>query len=272
MAALIATAVGSDSLAAEDKHKYCIVGAGPGGLQLGHFMLTAGRDYMVFERNARAGSFFEKFPIHRKLISLNKRNTGRDNPEFNLRHDWNSLLGNPDCMPVTNRTTERFPHADTLVEYLRDFAQPQETAGRIQYGAEVQNIARSTDGVGFTMDVRDAAPHRDRSVNCDVLIMANGLWTVNKPTIDGAELMTGYETLPSTGESMEAKSVAIFGMGNSAFEVANAAADYVSPYHKEDAIGLMPGATIRRSTTRVPLPSSAWESFSCYCAFGMNAG
>ena len=227
--AALMVAVGPGSLAAEEKHKYCIVGAGPGGLQLGHFMLTAGRDYMMYERNARPGSFFEKFPIHRKLISLNKRNTGRDNPEFNLRHDWNSLLGNADCTPVTNRTTDRFPHADTLVEYLRDFAKPQEVAGRIQYGAEVHNIDRSTDGVGFTMNVRDAALRKDRSLHCDVLIMANGLWTVNKPAIDGGELMTGYEALPSTGEFMEAKSVAIFGMGNSAFEVANAAADYVSP-------------------------------------------
>jgi cation diffusion facilitator CzcD-associated flavoprotein CzcO len=223
-------------------------------------MLTAGRDYMVFERNARAGSFFEKFPIHRKLISLNKRNTGRDNPEFNLRHDWNSLLGNPDCVPVTNRTTERFPHADTLVEYLRDFARPQETAGRIQYGTEVQNIDRSSDGLGFTMDVRNAAPRRDRSVHCDVLIMANGLWTVNKPAIDGVELMTGYESLPSTGEFMEAKSVAIFGMGNSAFEVANAAADYVSPNRCEDVICRSPAmSTIRRSPAPVPLPYSAHE-------------
>ena len=228
--AAVAMALGFGSVDAEgDRHKYCIVGAGPGGLQLGQLMLLARRDYVIYERNARPGSFFEKFPIHRKLISLNKRNTGRDNAEFNLRHDWNSLLGNPECLPVTNRTTDRFPHADTLVEYLRDFARPQETAGRIQYGVDVQLIARSDDGSGFTLDVRDAALQTERLAHCDVLIMANGLWTVNTPGIDGADLMTGYEELPSTGDSMEAKSIAIFGMGNSAFEVANAAADYVSP-------------------------------------------
>ena len=47
-----------------------------------------------------------------------------------MRHDWNSLLGNDACPPVTNRTTARFPHADVIVDYLREFARPQEAAGR----------------------------------------------------------------------------------------------------------------------------------------------
>ena len=56
------------------------------------------------------------------------------------------------------------------------------------------------------------------------IIMAHGLWSVNRPNIDGGEYLTGYEELPASGESMEGQSVAIFGLGNSAFEVANAAA------------------------------------------------
>lgn len=55
------------------------------------YFLQAGRDYMVFER-AVPGSFFTRYPRHRKLISINKRYTGKTNAEFNLRHDWNSLL------------------------------------------------------------------------------------------------------------------------------------------------------------------------------------
>ena len=46
----------------------------------------------MFEQNAVVGSFLVKYPRHGVLISLNKRNTGRDRPEFNMRHDWNSLL------------------------------------------------------------------------------------------------------------------------------------------------------------------------------------
>ena len=67
-------------------------------------------------------AFFAKYPRHRKLISLNKRFSGRSSPEFNLPHDWNSLLDNDDVPPMTARTPERWPPADTLVQYLREYA------------------------------------------------------------------------------------------------------------------------------------------------------
>ena len=60
---------------------YCIVGAGPGGLQLGHYMHQQSRDYVIFERQPIPCPFFARFPVHRQLISLNKRFTGRDNEE-----------------------------------------------------------------------------------------------------------------------------------------------------------------------------------------------
>ena len=47
---------------------------------------------MLLERAANAGSFFDRFPIHRRLISLNKAHTGFADEDFNLRFDWNSLL------------------------------------------------------------------------------------------------------------------------------------------------------------------------------------
>jgi hypothetical protein len=76
-----------------DEHQYCIVGAGPAGLQLGHLMHTAGRDYTILEKSTGAGSFFERYPRHRKLISLNKRLTGRHDADFNLRHgEWTAKL------------------------------------------------------------------------------------------------------------------------------------------------------------------------------------
>ena len=62
--------------------------SGPGGLQLGRSLAQAGRDYLILERNGSAGSYFATYPRHRTLISLNKRFTGRADPEFNLRHDW----------------------------------------------------------------------------------------------------------------------------------------------------------------------------------------
>ena len=46
-----------------------------------------------------------------------------------VRHDWNSLL-DTNTIPITNRTADRWPAADTLVEYLQDFAKEQEQVRR----------------------------------------------------------------------------------------------------------------------------------------------
>lgn len=38
--------------------EYCIVGAGPGGLQMGYFFQRAGRDYVIFEKSNVSGMRF----------------------------------------------------------------------------------------------------------------------------------------------------------------------------------------------------------------------
>lgn len=50
------------------------------------------------------GTFFEKFPRHNTLISINKRNTGKKNREFNLRHDWNSLITDDETLQFKEYT------------------------------------------------------------------------------------------------------------------------------------------------------------------------
>ena len=36
-------------------HDYCVVGAGPAGLQMGYFLERANRDYLIFERSNTSG-------------------------------------------------------------------------------------------------------------------------------------------------------------------------------------------------------------------------
>lgn len=36
-------------------HEYCIIGAGPGGLQLAYFLERANRDYVIFEKSNTSG-------------------------------------------------------------------------------------------------------------------------------------------------------------------------------------------------------------------------
>ena len=125
--------LGGGGGAAPERHQYCVVGAGPAGLQLGFFLQQAQRDYVILERASGPGAFFRKYPVHRQLISINKRYTGHelDEPrrtaEFELRHDWNSLINGRSVggkgLLFTNYSTDYLPPADDLVRYLEDFAQ-----------------------------------------------------------------------------------------------------------------------------------------------------
>ena len=93
---------------------YLVIGAGPAGLQLGYFLERAGRDYLVVEAGPAPGTFFNRFPRHRRLISINKPHTGWDDPELNLRMDWNSLLSDDPRLRFTRYTGRYLPDADGL--------------------------------------------------------------------------------------------------------------------------------------------------------------
>ncbi len=50
---------------------------------------------------------------------------------------------------MTARTEERWPPADTLVEYLEEYAAPQGAAGHIRYNTTVTAVNRGQNGLGF---------------------------------------------------------------------------------------------------------------------------
>ena len=74
------------------------------GLQLGQLMLGDGMDYKIFEKSAEPGSFYKTYPVHRKLISLNKRFTGTVAYFTFLLHRVPFLSDDtgPDCFACTN--------------------------------------------------------------------------------------------------------------------------------------------------------------------------
>src|SRR4051794_25584954 len=95
---------------------YLIIGAGPAGLQRAALLEAQGRrDYLVLEGADRPGAFFARFPRHRQLISINKPHTGTDDPELNLRLDWNSLLTDDPALLFTRYTERYFPPADLML-------------------------------------------------------------------------------------------------------------------------------------------------------------
>ena len=73
-------------------HRFLIIGAGPGGLQLAHYLHSALRDYAVLEQGDSSSGSFAALPRFRQLISLNKRASQRTQLDLAMRVDWNSLL------------------------------------------------------------------------------------------------------------------------------------------------------------------------------------
>ncbi|MDH2429392.1 NAD(P)-binding domain-containing protein [Sphaerisporangium sp. TRM90804] len=202
-------------------HRYLIIGAGPGGVQLSYYLQRTGADYLTLEREDAPGAFFRRYPRHRKLISLNKVNIGQKDPEIALRWDWNSLLNdNPDLLfPQYSR--EYFPRADDLVRYLADFQREHDL--NVRYSTAVERIEK-VDGL-FTV-------HAGGEVfRAECVIMAAGWGGPFIPDIPGIELATGYEDMSCSGEQYTGKRVLVIGKGNSAFETAHAMLGHASVIH-----------------------------------------
>lgn len=192
--------------------KYIIVGAGPGGLQMGYFLQQAGSEYLILEKNTTAGSFFARQPVHRKLLSINKKHNFFAEDEFNWRHDWNSLLSSDPAMRFTSYSDELFPHADDLYRYLQDFAKHFDL--NIRYSVGVRNISKN-DRDEFVVS-SDAGTYR-----CQVLLLGLGAVAPRIPNdVEGIELTTPYDEQSLDRERYRNKRIAIIGQGNSAFETA----------------------------------------------------
>jgi cation diffusion facilitator CzcD-associated flavoprotein CzcO len=182
---------------------YLVVGAGPAGLQLGWFLHRAGRDYVILESGRAPGTFFRRFPRHRRMISINKPHTGWDDPELNLRMDWNSLLSDNPRLLFTRYTERYFPDADDYVRYLLDFAISCNL--NVEYGTRVSLIARSGDAGKEEFTVTD---QRGRALIAKRVIVATGFGLSFVPPIPGIEATEGYAdvsldptTSPTSGSS-----------------------------------------------------------------------
>lgn len=193
---------------------YCVIGAGPSGLQMGFHLERAARDYIILERDSTAGWFYKKYPRHRTLISINKRHTGQTNKEFNMRHDWNSILSDDESLLLKHYSKEFFPPADTMVQYLKDYAEKLKL--KIKYGANIKQVTRNNDTGIFKLV--------DKKLNvyeCKTLIVSTGLWVENLPkNVTGLEHTLSYTKMSVNADDYEGQSVLIVGRGNSAFETA----------------------------------------------------
>ena len=169
---------------------YLIIGAGPAGLQLAQELGAAGHDYLVLESAKVPGTFFTRFPRHRQLISINKPHTGTEDPELNLRMDWNSLLSPDEDLLFTRYSERYFPAADDLLRYLADYAsktRPCASTTRPRATARQQRRRRPVRGGGLPRPRSPGPPsHRgDRSRQAPI-----------SAPIPGIELAEQYADVP----------------------------------------------------------------------------
>ena len=200
-------------------HKYVIIGAGPSGLQMGYFMKKEGMDYVILERNDTSGTFFTKQPVHRKLISINKKYNLFEEEDFNWRHDWNSLLSDDPQLRMTKYTDDFFPDADVFYRYLNDYSDKHDL--NISFDTKVVKIRRVSDDGSFHIQLQDGS-----NITCEVLLLGLGAMNQTIPQdIEGVEQVTLYSDQTLDLEFYKNKRVAVIGGGNSAFETA----DYLAP-------------------------------------------
>jgi ABC-type nitrate/sulfonate/bicarbonate transport system ATPase subunit/thioredoxin reductase len=199
--------------AAAEEQEYLIVGAGPAGLQLSYFLAKAGLRHRVLERSDVPGSFFQTFPRHRKLISINKVHTGLDDAETNLRWDWNSLLADDGAL-FSAYTPRYFPHADQMVSYLADFSKQHGLP--VEHGFDVARIDRENSQAPFRVSAKDG-----RVLTSRKLVIATGLFKPWLPTLPGIEFCEPYTSVSINPDDFADQRVLILGKGNSAFETAD---------------------------------------------------
>ncbi|XP_070561494.1 FAD-dependent oxidoreductase domain-containing protein 2-like [Ptychodera flava] len=218
----------SSGKTAPGTYQYVIVGAGPAGLQMGYFLKRAGRNYVILEANDVPGSFFLTNPVHRTLISINKRFNPFPEHEYNMRHDWNSLLSDDRDLLFTKYSEELFPSADDLVRYMYDFATKLEI--NIKYNTRVKEISKykgDEANVNFTITTTEGAVYKSQ-----VMLVATGAVSERiPPEVKGGENMETYGTHDVNPKKYEGKAVCIIGNGNSAFETANHLAGHASVVH-----------------------------------------
>ena len=212
------------------RHEHCIVGLGPAGIQMSYSFALKGQDFVAFEAKSHAGSQFVKYPVHRKLISINKRHTGLSNELFNERHDWNSILSVNESLKFTRYSKEYYPHADDYVRYMRDYGDVvnEMAPGRLHYDSKVSRVSRGEND-GFLLTVATGKKESGEEIGearyfCGRLIWATGMQETSMSHVDGYDMegVEMYSEVDATNERYENETIAVVGGGNAGLETAAA--------------------------------------------------
>ncbi len=192
-----------------------IVGGGPAGLQWALELESAHiKSYVVLEKSKTCGAFFKKCPWNRRLISVNKRVAHRSR-EFQLRHDWHSLLGTR--LRMSDFSKEYYPHADDFCRYL-------------DCVSRTLKVRRSVNVTSVEYGADSHVVHTSRGkIRCRHVVIATG-YSMRPPPAHYTRLfpktpILSYDKLPPPMRFKD-KTVIVLGNGNAALEVANLSSQY----------------------------------------------
>ncbi|KAK3717351.1 hypothetical protein QZH41_011592, partial [Actinostola sp. cb2023] len=171
---------------------------------------VSGRDEQGKAQFSISKKCFMRFNITIMCIS-----TGRINKEFNLRHDWNSLVSDDESLLIRHYSEDFFPSSDVLVKYLNDYATKLEL--KVQYNTNITVKRKQTEGEDFVLK-----DQRGNDYICTNVIMSTGLSAENVPkNFKGIEYTESYSDISTNPKDYEGQSVLIIGRGNSGFETAS---------------------------------------------------
>jgi len=208
-----------------------IIGAGPAGIQLAYFFKKNNIEYVQFEKNNYGAGFFFQYPVGKQLISINKRFTGNDNKDFNLRHDWNSLLNDEDFL-FKDYSNKFYPNSNELFEYLNDFIKKNNL--EIKYSTEVKCINLSNNS---NHKYKIELFNREEIYYCNKLIVCTGLGIPNEPKFKFsginkpkhyADFNKEFFDNEDKLKEFNNKKVLLIGSGNASYELANILNNYTS--------------------------------------------
>lgn len=186
----------------ESQFDTCVIGAGPAGLAVARALAERNLPYTHLERNTGPGGIWDI------------ENPG--GPMYESAHFISSrTLSGFGGFPMPDHFADYPPHRQIL-SYLRSFADAYKLTDRIEFGVEVENVEKNTDGT-WTVTRADGR----ESVHGQVVVRTGSQWHPNIPELPGefsgdVRHTVGYRS----AEELRGKRVLVVGAGNSGCDIA----------------------------------------------------